>query len=91
MTTIANKQSGSLHARVSQELLTELDKIAVNLGRSRNWVLNEALKQFLDVQQWQTELIEERLVESESSKATFIDHDEIMEKHEKRLKKKLKI
>lgn len=91
MTTIINKPSESLHARIPQEILTELDKIAVNLGRSRNWVLNEALKQFLDVQQWQTELIEQRLLESESSKAKFIAHDEIMEKHEKRLKKKLNI
>ena len=91
MTTIVNKPSESLHARVPQELLKELDKIAMNLGRSRNWVLNEALKQYLDVQQWQIELIEQRLSESEDSEAKYIDHDELMKKHEKHLKKKLNI
>ena len=91
MTTIVNKPSESLHARVPQELVKELDKIAINLGRSRNWVLNEALKQYLDVQQWQTELIEQRLAESENSDANLINHDEIMDKYEKRLKKKLTI
>jgi predicted transcriptional regulator len=91
MTTILNKQTESLHARIPQELVKELDCIAASLGRSRNWLFNEAIKQFLDIQQWQTELIEQRLIESEDSKAKFIDHDEIMRRQEKRLKRKLNV
>ena len=91
MTIVVNKPSESLHARIPQDVLKDIDQIASNIGRSRNWVFNEALKQFLEVQQWQTAVIEERLTESESSKATFINHNEIMEKHEKRLKAKINI
>ncbi|HZE86854.1 MAG TPA: ribbon-helix-helix domain-containing protein [Methylomirabilota bacterium] len=89
MTTIAKKQSESLHARVPHALLEELDRIASGIGRSRNWVFNEAIKQYLDIQQWQTELIEQRLIESENSKAKFVAHNKIMKKYEKRLKAKI--
>jgi len=91
MTTALNKSSESLHARIPQDLLKELDRIANSMGRSRNWVFNEAIKQYLDVQQWQSELIEQRLIESENSKAQFVGHYEVMERHEKRLKAKLNI
>ncbi len=91
MTTVTSKQSESLHARIPQDVLKSIDHIASSIGRSRNWVLNEALKQYLEVQQWQTELIDQRLDESKNSNTTFIDHDALMEKHEKRLKNKLKI
>ena len=80
-----------MHARIPQEILEELDGIAFSIGRSRNWVFNEALRQYLEVQQWQTELIKERLVESESPNADFIPHSAIMKRQEKRLKTKLGI
>lgn len=94
MTTLINKslsQTESLHARIPQELLKELDHIANSVGRSRNWVFNEALKQYLDLQQWQLTLIKERLSQSEESDTKFILHDNVMERQEKRLKKKLGI
>ena len=89
MTTV--KPSESLHARIPQDILKDIDQIASNLGRSRNWVFNEALKQYLEVQQWQIEVIEQRLTASEDSKAKFIEHNQLMDKHEKRLKAKLTI
>jgi predicted transcriptional regulator len=91
MTTVLNKQTESLHARIPQGLVKELDRIAASLGRSRNWIFNEAIIQYLEVQQWQTELIEQRLNESEDTNAQFLSHDEIMRRQEKRLKSKLTI
>ncbi|HUD44821.1 MAG TPA: ribbon-helix-helix protein, CopG family [Patescibacteria group bacterium] len=94
MTTLINKslpQTESLHARIPQGILEELDNIANSVGRSRNWVFNEALKQYLDVQQWQLALIKERLSQVEEPTAKFILHDKVMDRQEKRLKKKLDI
>lgn len=94
MTTIANKQTSqteSLHARISQKSLEDIDRIAQAIGRSRNWVFNEAIKQYLDVQQWQINLIQERVDEAEHKDNSFVPHDEVMKRHEKRLKKKLGI
>ena len=94
MTTLTSKsssQTDSLHARIPQGLVEEIDLIAKNVGRSRNWVFNDALKQYLDVQQWQVALIKERLSEAEETDTKFILHDKVMERQEKRLKKKLGI
>ncbi len=90
MTTIQNP-SESLHARIPHDILNEVDQIASNIGRSRNWIVNEAIKQYVDIQKWQIQLIKQRLAESESSKSKFIVHDKVIEKYEKRLKAKLNV
>lgn len=93
MTTVSknlpSSSTESLHARIPQETITKLDRIADSIGRSRNWVFNEALRQYLEIQQWQVELIKERLSQSEDKNAKFISHEEIMKRNEKHLKKKL--
>lgn len=92
MTTTAEDLSSStesLHARIPQETMTELDRIAGSIGRSRNWVFNEALRQYLEIQHWQIELIKERLSQSKDADAKFISHEAVMKRQEKRLKKKL--
>ncbi|MBP9718931.1 MAG: ribbon-helix-helix protein, CopG family [Candidatus Levybacteria bacterium] len=89
-----NKQSlqtESLHARIPQERLEDIDRIAESIGRSRNWVFNEALNQYLDVQKWQLDLIKERLSEAESSTAKFTSNTDVMKRQDKRLKEKLGI
>jgi len=91
MTTMIQKQTGSLHARIPQAVLEEIDRIAATMDRSRNWIFTEALKQYVELQQWQTELIKERVKESKSSRAKFISHTEIMNRQEKRLKAKLRV
>jgi predicted transcriptional regulator len=92
MTTDLQKrtaQSESLHVRVRPEVLENIDQIAGVIGRSRNWVLNEALENYLDLQKWQLDLIKERRAEAEQQNAEFIDHTEVMERQKKRLRKKL--
>ena len=94
MTTLINKQSlqtESLHARVPQERLEDIDRIATAIGRSRNWVFNEALAHYLDVQKWQLDLIKQRLGEAESVNTKFISNTDVMKRHEERLKEKLGI
>lgn len=91
MTTILGKQTDSLHARIPQEVLEELDIVASSMGRSRNWVFNEALQQYLETQKWQIELIEDRLAESQRKHATFISHHKVLKRQEKRLKAKLSV
>lgn len=90
-TKISSGQTESLHARIPQETLEALDQIAQSVGRSRNWVFNEALQQFVELQRWQTELIKKRLKEADAHESTFLTHNEIANKYEKRLKKKLGI
>ncbi len=79
----------SLHVPISQEIREELDRIAASMDRSRNWVVTEAIEQYLQVQRWQLALIRDRLAEADSETATFLPHEEVMERHEQRLKEKL--
>ena len=79
----------NLSVRVSPELREQLDQLAATLDRSRNWVINEAIEQFLEVQQWQVAIIKERLAEAESGRGTLIPHEVVKERQRERLKKKL--
>ncbi len=79
----------SLHVRIPQEIREELDRIAASMDRSRNWVVTEAIEQYLQVQRWQLDLIRARLAEADSGTATWLPHEEVMERHEQRLKEKL--
>ena len=38
--------------RAEKEKLQRLDALAVTMGRSRNWLVNEALNHFLAYQEW---------------------------------------
>lgn len=38
--------------RAEKEKLQRLDALAVTMGRSRNWLVNEALSNFLTYQEW---------------------------------------
>ena len=82
-------QTESLHIRIPQGMREELDKLAAISDRSRNKLVAEALEQYLDVQRWQIEVIQQRLAEAQSGNATFIPHEEVMERQEKRLRAKL--
>jgi predicted transcriptional regulator len=79
----------NLSVRVSQETRKQLDELAATLDRSRNWVINAAIEQYLDVQNWQVELIRARLAEAESGQAAFVSHDEVFKRQRERLKVKL--
>lgn len=43
--------------RTDQEILSALDAIAKDMGRSRNWVINKAVSDFIDSQKWYREQV----------------------------------
>lgn len=45
--------------RTDPDTLSTLDQIAKELGRSRNWVLNKAIQDFIDYQAWFKRQVEE--------------------------------
>jgi len=47
--------------RMSVETQKKLDRIAAGIGRSRNWLIKEALEHYLEVCDWQEKRIRERL------------------------------
>ena len=59
------QNSGNITIRVSPETQKKLDNIADSFDRSRNWLINEAIENYLDVYEWQEKRIKERLKKAE--------------------------
>jgi predicted transcriptional regulator len=61
--------------RLDSDKLEALDTIAKALERDRTFVLNEAVRSYLDIQKWQIEHIKSSLRQAEAGE--LIDHDEL--------------
>lgn len=69
--------SGRMSVSVPPEKQAKLDAIAAEAQRSRNWIVNEAIDQYIDLHEWQIQRIQERLAHAESGTATFYTSDDV--------------
>lgn len=69
--------------RTKPELLEGIAKLANAMDRSRSWVIEAALKQYLDVQSWQVEGIHKALEEFE--RGDLDEHNEVFAALRKKL------
>jgi len=67
----------------------KLGKIAASLDRSRNWLINQAVAHYLELYDWQTERIRQRLHDAEHG-GDFIAHDDAMRRIEDKLQARRK-
>lgn len=51
------KPTEPITIRTARETISEIDAIAASMDRSRNFVVNQALRQYLDTNAWQLERI----------------------------------
>ncbi len=51
--------------RASKEAVSEIDALAASMDRSRNYVVNQAIQQYLDANAWQVERIKAGLADAE--------------------------
>lgn len=56
----------------------KLEQVACSLSRSRNWLINEAIENYLDVYEWQEKKIRGRLEKAEQG-GKFISSSDIHE------------
>jgi predicted transcriptional regulator len=63
--------SGRMSVSVPPEVQEKLEAIAQGLDRSRNWIVNQAIDQYLELYEWQREKIQARLNRANSNQATF--------------------
>ena len=75
-------KAANLTVRVKQETRNRLENLARVTRRSKSYVIEEALEQYLDVNEWQIKGIQDAVCEADSSGAAFIDHDEVLSKWE---------
>ena len=55
------QDTGNVTVRMPVKTQKKLDQIAVGVERSRNWLINQAIENYLEVYDWQERRIHERL------------------------------
>ena len=54
-----SQSTAPITVRAAQETIDEIDALAVAMDRSRNYIVNQALRQYLETNAWQVERIKE--------------------------------
>lgn len=62
--------------RTNPELAAKIAAIASAMERSRNWVIEEALKQYVEAQKWQIEGIQAAMASLD--KGEGVPHEQVM-------------
>lgn len=70
------QNSGNVTVRVSSNTQKKLDHIAASFDRSRNWIINEAIENYLDIYEWQEKKIVERLKKAEKG-GKFLNSEQV--------------
>lgn len=68
--------NGTITIRTSAEILAALGKLAESMDRPRNWVIEAALRSYLETQAWQVEGIKEALGALE--RGEFVSHEDVV-------------
>lgn len=68
-------KEGVFTVRIDPHKQKQLDALAKQLDRSRNYLVNQAIDEFLDVYGWQIEQIETGLAEAQ--RGAFVSDDDM--------------
>ena len=63
--------TGRMSVALDPDKQEKLDIIAKGMDRSRNWIVGQAIDQFLEQYEWQEERIKERLKQSQNGGAVL--------------------
>lgn len=73
--------------RAESNLVTQLDHLADTLDRSRNYIVNQALKEYLEHHAWQIEKIGQGITAAD--RGELVDHDVVMNELEELIESKV--
>ena len=73
-------KTASLTIRVKPDTRSRLDSLARATRRSKSYVIEEALEQYLEVNEWQVKGIAAAIAEADGSGAEFADHAEVLKR-----------
>ena len=79
----------TISARVPENLSQQVDMLATAMQRNRSWVVEEALRRYVEEQAWQVQAIQEALEDYRSGRAELVSHENVeadMEQFEAEIK-----
>jgi predicted transcriptional regulator len=74
--------------RAETDIVHQLDSMAGALDRSRNYLVNQALREYLKTHAWQVEKITQGIVAAD--RGELVDHDDVMREMEELIEQKAK-
>jgi len=74
--------------RADGETVKRLDELAAQLDRSRNYLVNQAIKEYLDLHVWQVGKIEAGLAAADQGE--LVPHDEVFNELRTSLEKRVR-
>jgi predicted transcriptional regulator len=75
--------------RAETEIVHKLDDLAGSLDRSRNYLVNQAIKEYLETHAWQVEKITQGIAAAD--RGELIAHDDVMREMEDLIERKAKL
>jgi RHH-type transcriptional regulator, rel operon repressor / antitoxin RelB len=69
--------SKTMTLRLDTETLRRLGRLAEVTERSKAWLAAQAVKDYLELNEWQTEAINTAIKRANSPDAKFIDHEQV--------------
>jgi predicted transcriptional regulator len=72
----------TIHVRISEELDRDLGMVALATGRSKSWLIAEALKSYVGMEKEFVEAVEEGIKAAEEGR--LVDHDAVVAELERR-------
>ncbi len=75
-------KEGTITVRTSKEIVDSITKLAESMDRSRNWVVESALKSYIDLESWQVEGVREAILQADSG--DLVSHEELFSEIKKK-------
>ncbi len=71
--------------RVDARMIARLDRLAAAIDRSRSWVINQAIEQYLDHEEWFAEAVNEGIAAAD--RGELVPHEEAVKAARDRIPK----
>ncbi len=75
--------------RLKDDLAEQLDKLAISVQRPKTWLIEEAVRSYVEEQSWQVAAIQQELADHRSGTGELAPHDVVMQRLEARIRAKL--
>ena len=82
-------KAANITVRIKPTTKMRIDALAQATKRSKSYVIEEALEQYLDVNEWQVKVIEDALLEADRPDAEWVDHKAVLAKWEAKVADKV--
>ncbi len=81
--------STTFSIRIDEDTKERLERLAKSTSRSRSYLILDAIKEYIYINEWQIREIEEAVEEADKPGAKFIDHEKVKAKWEAKLGRSL--